>query len=310
MAHPYLDLSMGDEDRPALLATGRPGLTRGQLGAQIDGVAAALVERGLQPGDTIGLLGPGGPELAVAFLAVSSVAAAAPINPGLRPAELAYEIADLRMRAVVVIGPAHPVEEEAGDAGVAVWRIDTVTAGAAVDVTAVGAGPRAAASGRRFPTAARPRCRPRAAHERHHGPAEGRAVVRRQPGRVGRGGGRRPRTDPRRRGPPDHAVVPRARVGGGPAGRAPRRRRGDLHARLPRSGRGGMVAPGGRARAHLADRGADDAPVAGRAIAVPPGRGSAEPAPGAAFVVGRARTVGPRGGRAACSALRWSRPTG
>ncbi len=138
MEHPYLDLPLGDADRPALLAPTRRGLSRGELSEQVDRVATGLVERGVQPGDTIGLVGPSGPELAVGFLAVSSVAAAAPVNPALRPAELAYEIADLRMRAVVATGPPHPIEEEAARAGVAVLRLDPVTSGPAVDVALSG----------------------------------------------------------------------------------------------------------------------------------------------------------------------------
>jgi acyl-CoA synthetase (AMP-forming)/AMP-acid ligase II/acyl carrier protein len=151
VAHPYLDLGTGEPDRPSLLAPGRVGLSRGELRAQVDRVAAALVERGVRPGDAIGIVGPNGPELAIGFLAVSSVAAAAPINPALRPAELAYEIADLHMRAVVLTGPPHPVEEEAARARVAVLRLEPVVAGAAVEVVVSGPdlGPRPSDDGSR-----------------------------------------------------------------------------------------------------------------------------------------------------------------
>jgi acyl-CoA synthetase (AMP-forming)/AMP-acid ligase II/acyl carrier protein len=138
--HPYLDLPVADADRPALLVPGgtRRGLTHGALRTQIEAIARSLVERGVQAGDAIGVVGPGGPELALAFLGVSTVAAAAPVNPSLRPAELAFEIADLSMRAVVVSGPSHPIEEEAGRAGIAVLRLDPVGDDDAIQVALSG----------------------------------------------------------------------------------------------------------------------------------------------------------------------------
>ena len=54
-------------DAPALLAPGGAGLRRAELAAQVAAVAAGLVARGVEPGDPIGIVGPNGPELAVAL---------------------------------------------------------------------------------------------------------------------------------------------------------------------------------------------------------------------------------------------------
>jgi acyl-CoA synthetase (AMP-forming)/AMP-acid ligase II/acyl carrier protein len=129
----------GDDDRPSLVAPGRRGLTGGELRAHVARLGAELRARGVQAGDGIGLVGPTGPELAIGFLAVSSVAAAAPINPASRPAELAGELDDLPLRAVVVTGPDHhPVEEEASRLGLPVLRLDGVVGGAAGEVALTG----------------------------------------------------------------------------------------------------------------------------------------------------------------------------
>jgi acyl-CoA synthetase (AMP-forming)/AMP-acid ligase II/acyl carrier protein len=123
---------MGGDQDVALLAPERSPLSFAALIGEVARVAVALVERGVQPGDPVGLLGPNGPEMAVLFLAVASVGVAAPLNPALRRAELEFEVDDLGLRAVVVVdhgGPAdrvgaslaaHPVEAVAAAAGITV----------------------------------------------------------------------------------------------------------------------------------------------------------------------------------------------
>jgi oxalate---CoA ligase len=129
---PLVELA-SDPDRPALGAVGGPVARRGALAAEVAAVAAGLVDRGLVAGDAVGLIGGNGPELAVAFLAVSSVAAAAPLDPALTAAELAFELTDLRLRAVIVVGGPpptgattwpEPVVSVAARAGLAVLRLD------------------------------------------------------------------------------------------------------------------------------------------------------------------------------------------
>jgi acyl-CoA synthetase (AMP-forming)/AMP-acid ligase II len=127
-----LDPSAGGDRDVALLAPDRSTLSFVALLDEVNRLAAELVERGVARGDPVGLLGPNGPEMAVLFLAISSVAVVAPLNPALRRAELEFEVADLGLRAVVVIGQAdggggdgvrravHPAEAVAGVAGVTV----------------------------------------------------------------------------------------------------------------------------------------------------------------------------------------------
>ncbi len=101
-------------------------------------MAAGLVARGIQPGDPIGIVGPNGPELAVGLLAVVAVATAAPLNPALPPPELAFELSDLGVRAVVVVGGRPPV-------GALAWPDPVLAAADAAGVTVLHLDPLAGA---------------------------------------------------------------------------------------------------------------------------------------------------------------------
>ncbi len=125
-------------DGLALLAPGGAGLRHAELAAQVAAVAAGLVARGVEPGDPIGIVGPNGPALAVAVLAVAAVATAAPLNPALPRPELAFELADLGVRAVVVVGGPSPAGAVAWpdavlavteQAGATVLRLDPLDGG-------------------------------------------------------------------------------------------------------------------------------------------------------------------------------------
>ena len=67
---------------------------------------------------------PNGPEMAVAFLAVSSVAACAPLNPAYSQAELDFYLSDLRASAVVILeDDTSPTREAAQRANVPVIEL-------------------------------------------------------------------------------------------------------------------------------------------------------------------------------------------
>lgn len=120
------------EDRVALLDTrGTPPMRYGALRETVGAIAHALGERGVRRGDAVALVTPNGPIAATAFLGVAAHTVCAPLNPHLRPAELAFELDDLSIRAVVVAGD-HPVVAVAEERGVTVLR--------AVDVAERGAG--------------------------------------------------------------------------------------------------------------------------------------------------------------------------
>jgi acyl-CoA synthetase (AMP-forming)/AMP-acid ligase II len=86
----------------AVGAPGRPPLTYARLRDQIDDVVRALTGLGVRRGDAVAIVLPNGPEMAVAFLAVASCAAAAPLNPAYRAEELDFYLGDLDPRLLVV----------------------------------------------------------------------------------------------------------------------------------------------------------------------------------------------------------------
>ena len=97
-----LERASSSPDDLALLAPGRPGATYAGVADDVRHIASALRARGVTNGDRVALVVENGPEAAVAFLAVSSAAACAPLNPAYRPAELEFYLRDLRASAVIV----------------------------------------------------------------------------------------------------------------------------------------------------------------------------------------------------------------
>ena len=122
------DHAQSRPDHPALIVADGPTLGYRQLHHEVDGVAAALSDLGVGPGDTIGIALRDGPVMAITFLGVSAVAAAAPLNPSYRTPEFDFEIDDLSLAAMVVgtgtaeIGAA---VEAARSAGIPVIRVRT-----------------------------------------------------------------------------------------------------------------------------------------------------------------------------------------
>ena len=89
-------------DAPALAAPGRQPLDYRQLADQTDAACGQLRSLGIGPRDRVAIVHPNGPELAAAFLAVSSAAVCAPLNPTYRESEFDFYLADLNASAIVL----------------------------------------------------------------------------------------------------------------------------------------------------------------------------------------------------------------
>ncbi len=109
---------------PALLAPGRPAMTYEQLLLQIEEATSQLRSAGIAGHDRVAIVLPNGPEMASAFLAVASVAVAAPLNPGYRAAEFDFYLEDLDAKAVLVQADAdNPVVDVAARRGIPLFRV-------------------------------------------------------------------------------------------------------------------------------------------------------------------------------------------
>src|SRR4029077_20937963 len=114
-----LDHEAAAADALALLAPAREALTYDVLRTFIPRIAGNLRAGGIDAGDRVALLVENGPEAASAFLAISSFATVAPLNPAFRPHELEFFLDDLDARAVVVSDALDtPVREVARSRGI------------------------------------------------------------------------------------------------------------------------------------------------------------------------------------------------
>lgn len=123
-------LSLVDEraravpDDVAILAPGRANATYAAVAEDVRRVGGRLRANGIAQVDRVALVVENGPEAGLAFLAISSAAVCAPLNPSYRAAELEFYLRDLRARAVVVGAELEtPAREVAGALGIDVLEL-------------------------------------------------------------------------------------------------------------------------------------------------------------------------------------------
>ena len=104
----------GDGDTPALAAPRRGALSYAGLRALIERTTSSIRALGIGLGDRLAIVLPNGPEMVSAFLAVTSIATAAPLNPGYRLGEFDFYLSDLDAKALLIFaGMDSPAREVA-----------------------------------------------------------------------------------------------------------------------------------------------------------------------------------------------------
>ena len=179
-------LAAGEPGAPAIASPGRDALTYAQLRSEIDRLAGQLRAAGVGRGDRVAIVLPNGPQAAIAFLAVASCAAAAPLNPAYREPEFRFALDDLGAKALITRPGGASQAHAAAAAGVCGWRSRGSRAASALrtgDAAATPARPARAGAGR----CGAGRCGAAAAHVGHDLAAEARAAQPAQPGGVGPG---------------------------------------------------------------------------------------------------------------------------
>ena len=106
-------LKAGKGSHPAIVSPDGPTLTYDDLRKQIAKLMDQLTGFGIQRTDRVGIVLPNGVEVIMAFLAVSGVATAAPLNAAYKPDEFEFYLDDTSARAVIT-GPG--ANQEAVDA--------------------------------------------------------------------------------------------------------------------------------------------------------------------------------------------------
>ncbi len=87
------------------LVHGDKRITYAELRGRVDRLAAALMERGVEPGDRVALVLPNVPAFAIGFLAILRAGAVAvPLNPAFKEPELEFHFRDCGVRTIIA-GP-------------------------------------------------------------------------------------------------------------------------------------------------------------------------------------------------------------
>ncbi len=117
-------LSAGSRNKNAITAPNRPALTYQALIEHVDQIGSELASQGLTNADRVAIVLPNGPEMATAFLAVSSYMSAAPLNPAYKQSEYEFYLEDLNPKLVIVEeNSSNPVREAAKKLSIPVAEI-------------------------------------------------------------------------------------------------------------------------------------------------------------------------------------------
>lgn len=118
----------------AILAPGRKATNYRGLCQQVEDTVRILQAMGVHRHDRVAIALPNGPEMAVAFLAVSSAATSAPLNPALGTEEVEFYLSDLGPRALIVkTGMDFPAADAARARGIPLLELSPILgAGAGV----------------------------------------------------------------------------------------------------------------------------------------------------------------------------------
>jgi acyl-CoA synthetase (AMP-forming)/AMP-acid ligase II len=95
-------LDQGAAGHPALIAPDSPGLSYADLRRNIHELADQLNQLGIGRGDRVAIAMGNSPAMAISFLACTTAATAAPLNPRYRSEEFAFYYEDTQARALIV----------------------------------------------------------------------------------------------------------------------------------------------------------------------------------------------------------------
>lgn len=105
-------MTVGRDAAPAVWDVSGGVLDYAALRSSADRLRVQLASCGVGPTDTVAVLLPNGPEMAVAFLAAASGAGVAPLNPSYRAEELRFYLGDLKPRVLITTSEAGSAARE------------------------------------------------------------------------------------------------------------------------------------------------------------------------------------------------------
>ncbi|MCL4784682.1 MAG: AMP-binding protein [Bryobacterales bacterium] len=116
-------------DAPALLAPGRAPLRFANLHREAFGIAAALAASGFASGDRVAIVQPDAAQMALAFLGVTALATAAPLNPAYLAKEFDFYLSDLNAKVLIAPQGNHACREAASALGIPVVEMAELRTG-------------------------------------------------------------------------------------------------------------------------------------------------------------------------------------
>ncbi len=120
-----LEKSNNRSEAPAILSPGKETTSYRNLSRHLQSTALQLNQWGIRPADRLALVLPNGPEMATAFLAISTVCTCAPLNPNYSLEDFKFSLEDLHIKALVTThGLDHPSRKAASDLGIPVIDLE------------------------------------------------------------------------------------------------------------------------------------------------------------------------------------------
>jgi acyl-CoA synthetase (AMP-forming)/AMP-acid ligase II len=116
-------LETGAASHPAIVVPGGPMVTYESLRRQVSGLADQLHAMGIGRGDRVAIVLPNGIETIVSFLAVASVATAAPLNPAYKGSEFKFYIEDTGAKALITSDQVGEAARDVTSEGVIQLRV-------------------------------------------------------------------------------------------------------------------------------------------------------------------------------------------
>jgi oxalate---CoA ligase len=111
----------------AIVAPDRVSLSYHRLLAHVEETTKKINSMGLSRNDRIAIVLPNGPEMALTFLAVSSVATCAPLNPSYTSSEFDFYLTDLNAKALIIHSDMDsPVIDVAKDKGISIIELSPI----------------------------------------------------------------------------------------------------------------------------------------------------------------------------------------
>lgn len=107
-------------DAVALLTPGFPPLSYAELWQETLGISGALAARGIASGDRVAIVLPDASDMALAFLGVTALTTAAPLNPAYLAKEFDFYLSDLKAKALIAPEGNHACREAAQALGLPV----------------------------------------------------------------------------------------------------------------------------------------------------------------------------------------------